>query len=165
MIRGNALLRLFAVPVAALILGFASVGLAIQQQGRAVDSLRALALLRQEVATGPAGQADRLLVKGASVGLAQSAPQALVIDHLAAVGLTPDRLDPAPAEVGTPLTRLPLSLAFAGTEQQVMAALVALDTAEPLLRIDHVSMDGQGVEGGIVQADVALSAMAAGVAP
>ncbi len=165
MIRRNALFRLFALPVAALLLGLAVTGLAIRQQSRAADSLRTLALLRQQAATSPAGQADRLLVQGATVGLAQSALQSLVLRHLETAGLTPDRLDPAPAEAGTPLTRLPLAVAFAGAEDQVMAALVALDTAEPLLRIDHVSVDGQGVEGGIVQAEVALSAFAAGVAP
>lgn len=152
------LLRLFLPGILALLLGGIVTFIANRQEQEVVMQLTRIAALRQEEEARPEGQAARLLVPGTTLGLAQSALQGVVRARLSLASLSPDRIDPGPPEAGRPLTRLPLTMTFAGREEQVMTALIALDSAEPLLRIDHVALEGQGVEGGAVQADLSLSA-------
>lgn len=165
MIRRNPLLVLLSVPALFLALGLcASLG-AAAYRGAADKALAALAAARQTANSGPAGQTAKTLVAGDTAGLAQSALQSLVLRQLGPTGLVPDRIDPAAPEAQGVLTRLPLTLALSGGETQIMAAVLALDQTEPLLRLDRISIDGQGIEGGLLQAEIALSAFATAVKP
>lgn len=165
MTRRNPLLTLAAVPLLTLVLGLCATLASTAYQRAAGSALSSLAKARQTANSNPAGQAAKTLISGDTVGLAQSALQSLVLQRLGPTGLVPDRIDPATPEVQGVLTRLPLTLALSGSEPQIMAAVLALEQTVPLLHLDLISIDGQGVEGGILQAEIAVSAFAAGVKP
>lgn len=161
----NPLMLLLSLPALALVLGLSATLAAEAYRTSAENALLALASARQTATSGPAGQAARTLIEGKTAGLAQSALQSLVRQRLAGAGLMPDRIDPAATEPASALTRISLTVALSGNEAQIMAAVLALDHGDPLLRLDRIVIDGQGAEGGLLQAEIALSGFAAGVQP
>lgn len=154
---------LLSLPASALVLGLVASLAANTYRTASQTALADLAVARQTAGAGPAGQAVGLLIQGETAGLAQSALQSLVRKRLAETGLVPDRLDPAATEPDAALTRISLTLGLSGSETQIMAAVLALDRGDPLLLLDRIVIDGQGVEGGVLQAEIALSGFAAGV--
>ncbi len=153
---------LLSLPGSALVLGLAATLAANTYRTAAQTALGDLAVARQTAVAGPTGRAVGILIQGETAGLAQSALQALVRQRLAETGLVPDQLDPASTEPAAALTRISLTLGLSGTETQIMAAVLELDRGDPLLVLDRIVITGQGVEGGVLQAEIALSGFAAG---
>lgn len=139
---------------------------------QALDATSAAAALQEKLAhavsrpvADPVTRGTALLVPGTSAGMAASAFQAAVRRLASGAGAEVVQVESAPMEPAPPLSLLHLTVHLRGTEAQIVAALAALETAEPLIRTDRLDLQGDGQENGVLSATLQLSAWSAEVRP
>lgn len=160
--RDLAVVVLAPVVVLALALGLWWQAGQAQVRADAAEDRLAHALSRP--ARAPEAEAVALLVPGATVGLAGSALQALVLAAVQPSGVQVSEVTMGGAVDEAPLTRLGLTLQITGSEPQIVTALLALEGAVPLVRVDRLDVQSAG-EGFGLAATLVLSAWAGQVAP
>ncbi len=116
----------------------------------------------------PEAEAQAALVPGETAGLAASALQALVLAAVQPSGAEVVELAAGAVDPAAPLTRLHMTLQLKASEAELVAALVALEGAVPLIVVDRLDAQGAGQGPGqdpTLAATLALSAWAGKVTP
>lgn len=135
-------------------------------QTAAAEAARALADLRPQLtAPAPSDAADRLLVHGATVGVAAAEFHTRVSDIALLSGATLERIDQVATEAAGPLTRMQSQAVLSGSDRAIMDLVVNLEAAEPLILIDRLDLAATDPAGTTLRADLALSAYAIVEAP